>query len=72
MTLNALFRYPEVYSTGIASSSPTSQRLYNSAYQERYMNLPANNPEGYEKGSPVSFAHQTRGKLTDHARYGRR
>ena len=63
MTLNVMFRYPEVYSTGIASSSPTSQRLYNSAYQERYMNLPANNPEGYEKGSPVSFAHQLKGNL---------
>jgi dipeptidyl-peptidase-4 len=63
MTLNALFRYPDVYAAGIASSSPTDQRLYNSIYQEKYMNLPANNPEGYKNGSPVNFAHQLKGRL---------
>jgi len=27
------------------------------------MNLPANNPAGWEKGSPLSFAHQLQGNL---------
>jgi dipeptidyl-peptidase-4 len=63
MTLNALFRYPEIYSTGIAVASPVDQMLYNSIYQERYMGLPADNPAGYRDGSPVNFAQNLAGHL---------
>lgn len=63
MTLNAMFRYPELYSTGIAVASPTDQLLYNSIYQERYMGLPAANPAGYRDGSPINFAQNLSGNL---------
>ena len=63
MTLNAMFRYPELYSTGIAVASPTDQLLYNSIYQERYMGLPAANPDGYRDGSPINFAQNLSGNL---------
>lgn len=63
MTLNAMFRYPELYSTGIAVASPVDQLLYNSIYQERYMGLPADNPDGYRDGSPVNFAQNLAGNL---------
>jgi len=63
MTLNAMFRYPELYSTGIAIASPVDQMLYNSIYQERYMGLPADNPTGYRDGSPINFAQNLRGNL---------
>ncbi len=63
MTLNAMFRYPEIYRTGIALAAPADQRLYNSIYQERYMGLPEDNPDGYKNGSPVSWAHQLQGNL---------
>ncbi len=63
MTLNALFRYPGLYSTGIAVASPVDQLLYNSIYQERYMGLPADNAKGYRDGSPVHFAHNLAGHL---------
>ena len=43
MTLNAMFRFPELYAAGIAIASPSDQLLYNSIYQERYMGLPAEN-----------------------------
>ena len=63
MTLNALFRYPDLYSTGISVAPVPDQRYYDSIYQERYMGLPAENPDGYRRGSPISFAHQLEGNL---------
>jgi dipeptidyl-peptidase-4 len=63
MTLNAMFRYPEIYSTGIAIASPVDQHLYNSIYQERYMGLPAENQRGYAQGSPINFAEKLQGNL---------
>lgn len=63
MTLNALFRYPDLYRTGIAIAFVADQRLYDTIYQERYMGLPRDNPEGYEQGSPLTFAHQLAGDV---------
>ena len=63
MSLNAIFRYPELYKTAIAIASVADQRLYDTIYQERYMGLPSTNPDGYYKGSPVNFAHQLKGNL---------
>jgi len=63
MTLNAMFRYPDLYSTGIAIASPVDQRLYNAIYQERYMGLPDDNKDGYEKGSPINFVKNLKGNL---------
>ncbi len=63
MTLNALFRYPELYKMGIAIAFVSDQRLYDTIYQERYMGLPKDNPEGFKNGSPITFAHQLQGKL---------
>lgn len=63
MTLNALFRYPELYRAGISIAPVPNQRFYDTIYQERYMGLPGDNAEGYRLGSPINFAHQLRGEL---------
>ena len=63
MTLNAMFRYPDLYTAGISVASVPDQRLYDTIYQERYMGLPQANPEGYKNGSPVTFAKDLKGKL---------
>jgi len=63
MTLNALFRYPDVYRMGMSFAPPADQRYYNSAYQERFMGQPKDNPKGYEDGSPVRFASRLKGNL---------
>jgi len=63
MSLNAILRYPEIYTTAIAVASVPDQRFYDSIYQERYMGLPADNPEGYKNGSPITFADRLRGNL---------
>jgi len=63
MTLNALFRYPDLYKAGISVASVPDQRLYDTIYQERYMGLPADNAEGYKNGSPITFAKDLAGRL---------
>jgi len=62
-TLNCMFRYPEIYKTGIAIAFISDQKLYDNIYQERYMNLPSNNEEGYRDGSPVTHAKNLEGNL---------
>lgn len=62
-TLNSMFRYPEVFHTGIAIAFVADQRLYDTVYQERYMNTPQENPEGYRKGSPITYAEGLEGNL---------
>ena len=63
MTLNCMFKYPEIYSTGIAIAFISDQKLYDTVYQERYMDLPINNEEGYTQGSPITHAKNLEGNL---------
>jgi len=62
-TLNALFRYPDVYHVGMSVAPVPDQRLYDTIYQERYMGRPQDNPEAYHDGSPINFAEGLRGNL---------
>ncbi len=62
-TLNAMFRYPDVYDVGMAVAPVADQRLYDTIYQERYMGLPDENAEGYRRGSPIHFAEGLAGAL---------
>lgn len=63
MTLNCMFRFPEIYKTGIAIAFVSHQKLYDTAYQERYMGLPSGNPEGFRDGSPITHAAGLEGNL---------
>jgi dipeptidyl-peptidase-4 len=63
MTLNLLFRYPDLYHTGIAIASVPDMRLYDTIYQERYMGLPQVNTEDYRDGSPITHAAGLKGNL---------
>ena len=63
MTLNLLFRYPDLYHTGVAIASVPDMRLYDTIYQERYMGLPQQNGEDYRQGSPITHAAGLRGNL---------
>lgn len=63
MTLNALFRYPELYQVGMSVAPVSDQRLYDAIYQERYMGLPGDNPDGYRDGSPITHAQKLQGRL---------
>ena len=63
MTLNMVFKYPDLYKTGISIAPVPNQRYYDTIYQERYMGLPNDNVDGYRNGSPIHFAHQLKGNL---------
>jgi dipeptidyl-peptidase-4 len=63
MSLNAIFRYPELYRTAMAVAPNASQLLYDTIYQERYMGLPADNADGYREGSPLTHAARLQGNL---------
>ena len=62
-TLNAMFKYPEVYDVGMSVAPVPDQHLYDTVYQERYMGLPSQNTEGFRNGSPINFAEGLQGKL---------
>lgn len=63
MTLNLLFRHPELYRVGLAVAPVPDMRLYDTIYQERYMGLPQDNPEDYKQGSPITHAAGLKGDL---------
>jgi len=63
MTLNLMFRSPDVFKVGVAGAPVPDQTLYDSIYQERYMGLPDQNAQGYKDGSPITFANGLKGKL---------
>jgi dipeptidyl-peptidase-4 len=62
-TLNAMFRYPDVYSVGMSVAPVPNLRYYDTIYQERYCALPQDHPDEYKQSSPVTFAPQLRGQL---------
>ncbi len=62
-TLNAMFRFPDVYKVGMAVAPVADQHLYDTIYEERYVGLPSTNQHGYDVGSPINFAEGLRGKL---------
>jgi dipeptidyl-peptidase-4 len=62
-TLNAMFRFPDVFKVGVSVAPVPDQRLYDTIYQERYMGLPQTNADGYRIGSPINFADGLAGKL---------
>lgn len=63
MTLNAMFKYPDLYHTGVSIAAVPDQRYYDSIYQERYNGTPQNNPAGYRDGSPIHYAKNLKGNL---------
>ncbi|MFT7363362.1 MAG: dipeptidyl-peptidase-4 [Algoriphagus sp.] len=63
MTLNLLFKFPEIYQTGISVASVSNQLIYDNIYQERYMGLPQENMEDFVNGSPITYAKNLKGNL---------
>jgi len=51
------------FAMGIAGGSVTDWREYDSIYTERYMGLPQDNPEGYQRSSVRAAAKDLHGKL---------
>ena len=62
MTAYAL-THSKKFAAGIAGAPVTDWRLYDTIYTERYMGLPSENKEGYDKSSVVRAAANLHGKL---------
>ncbi|KAJ3408063.1 hypothetical protein HDV05_005152 [Chytridiales sp. JEL 0842] len=51
----ALAQYPNLFKVAICGAPVTCWELYDTAYTERYMGLPHENPEGYRRGRVLSY-----------------
>jgi dipeptidyl-peptidase-4 len=63
MSLMSLFRGEGVFKAAISVAPVTDWRLYDTIYTERFMRTPQENPEGYDKGAPLTYADQLEGNL---------
>ena len=62
-SLNAIFRYPDLYRVAMAVAPVPDIRYYDTIYQERYCGLPQDHPDEYKQSSPITFAGQLKGQL---------
>jgi dipeptidyl-peptidase-4 len=58
-----IVRHPDVFTAASASSPVTAWYHYDTIYTERYMWIPQENKDGYEKGSAMSYAKDLQGRL---------
>jgi dipeptidyl aminopeptidase/acylaminoacyl peptidase len=63
ITLMALFTEPDVFKSGAALRSVTDWAHYNHGYTSNILNQPQDDPEAYEKSSPIYFAENFKGHL---------
>ncbi len=62
-SLLALLRYPDLFAAASAASPVTTWENYDTIYTERYMRTPAENRDGYERGSAMTYADRLRRPL---------
>ena len=63
MTSMALTAGADYFTHGLAGGSVTDWKLYDSHYTERFMDTPAENPEGYQAGSVMTYTDKYKGLL---------
>ncbi len=52
----------DYFKTAIAVAPVTNWRYYDNIYTERFMQLPQENADGYDKNSPINFVDKLKGK----------
>jgi dipeptidyl-peptidase-4 len=63
MTCYALTYGSDVFTHGMAGGSVTDWNFYDTHYTERYMDTPAENPEGYKSSSVLNYVDKYKGML---------
>ena len=63
LTCYALTCGAGVFTHGVAGGSVTDWLLYDAVYTERFMDTPAENPEGYKMASALTHAGNLKGRL---------
>lgn len=52
----AVIRRPDVFHAAVSGAAPHDQRLYDTHWRERFLGLPQQNPEGYDRCSTMTEA----------------
>jgi dipeptidyl-peptidase-4 len=52
----AVIRRPAVFHAAVSGAAPHDQRLYDTHWRERFLGLPQQNPEGYDRSSTITEA----------------
>ena len=63
MTITMKLAHPEVFKVGCAGGPVIDWKWYEIMYGERYMDMPQENPEGYEANSLLNKAKDIQGRL---------
>lgn len=63
LTLLATLRGEGALAAGASVAPVTHWKLYDTIYTERYMRTPGENPEGYRKGAPLTYAADLNAEL---------
>jgi len=63
MTIAMMMENPDDIKVGVAGGAVTDWKFYEVMYGERYMDTPAENPEGYDKTSLLNKAGKLEGSL---------
>jgi dipeptidyl-peptidase-4 len=52
----AVLRHPEVFHAAISGAGPSDQRLYDTHWRERFLGHPDQDPDAYDRSSPIGSA----------------
>lgn len=63
MTITMKLAHPEIFKVGCAGGPVIDWKWYEVMYGERYMDMPQENPDGYEKASLLNKAQDLQGRL---------
>jgi dipeptidyl-peptidase-4 len=63
MSCLALTKGSDVFTHGMAGGSVTDWKYYDTAYTERFMDTPQENPEGYRAASVLTYVNDYKGNL---------
>lgn len=62
-TAMATIRRPDVFKVGVAGAPPVDFADYDTAYTERYLSTPQDDPDGYRKSNVLTYAESLRRPL---------
>jgi len=54
----AVLRRPDVFHSAVSGAPVSDQRLYDTAYTDRFLGTPQDEPEAYRVSSPISFVDE--------------
>jgi len=63
MTTIAMTRATDIFKVGVAGAPSTTEAAYDTAYTERYLGTPRDNPDGYRESAAITYAAGLKGKL---------